>query len=142
MIPSSFFCSKGPCRKHTTTRIQERAPIHESPSHRRWNSTTRPVWSFSLRAGGLNRTGQVASRQYLRAGTVDESSFGQQVTQQVRQLPGQRPDVQDLGHPTRHVHHRLVGEAHIQSSVASFQPAVSRFQVAKETRLFGGKLQL
>lgn len=75
--------------------------------------------------GNMSRVG---SLRYLAVSTVDESSFGQQVAQQVRQLPGQRRDVQDLSHPTRHVHHGLVGEAHVQGSVASFQPAGNRFQ--------------
>lgn len=69
--------------------------------------------------------------RYLAVSTVDEGPFGQQVTQQGRQVPGQGRDVQDLGHPTRHVHHGLVGEAHVQGSVAPFQPAVNRFQVAE-----------
>lgn len=66
---------------------------------------------------------------YLVGSTVDESSFGQQVTQQGGQVPGQRRDVQDFCHPTRHVHHGLVGEAHVQGSVASFQPAGNMIQV-------------
>lgn len=66
---------------------------------------------------------------YLVGSTVDESSFGQQVTQLGGQVLGQRRDVQDFSHPTRHVHHGLVGEAHIQGSVASFHPAVNMFQV-------------
>lgn len=134
MIPSSFFCSKGPWRKQKSTHIQESAQIHES-SHRRWCSAgTCPAWWFSPRFRGLNRTWHVSSRQYLAVRTVDESSFGQQVTQQGWQVPGQRRNVQDFCHPTRHVHHGLMGEAHIQGSVASFQPAVNRFQVAKKKK--------
>lgn len=60
------------------------------------------------------------SCHYLIGSTVDESPFGQQVTQQGGQVPGQRRDVQHFRHPTRHVHHGLVGEAHIQGPVASF----------------------
>lgn len=71
------------------------------------------------------------SCNYLAVSTVDESSFGQQVTQQGRQVPGQRCDVQDFSHPACHVHHGLMGEAHIQGSVASFQPAVNMFQFEK-----------
>lgn len=75
------------------------------------------------------------SCHYLAVSTVDESSFGQQVTQQGRQVPGQRCDVQDFSYPTCHVHHGLMGEAHIQGSVASFQPAVNMFQFEKTITL-------
>ena len=78
------------------------------------------VLSGAILRGLEVQTGpDMSAPQYLAVGTVDERSFGQQVRQQCRQVRGQRRDVQDFAHPTRHVHHGLMGEAHIQGSVAS-----------------------
>lgn len=56
---------------------------------------------------------------YLAVGAVDESSFRQQVTEEAWQV-SQFGNVQDLSHPTCHIHHGLMREAHVQSPVASF----------------------
>lgn len=63
-----------------------------------------------------------ATSPYLAVGTVDECSFREQVLEEGWQVPGQRGDGQNLSHPARHINHGLMGEAHIKSSVAPFQP--------------------
>lgn len=74
---------------------------------------------------------------YLTVGTVDERSFSQQVLEEGRQVSGQQTDVQNLGHPSRHIHHGLMREAHVQSSVASFQPGTDTHREQTQFRQKG-----
>lgn len=63
-----------------------------------------------------------ATKLYLGVGTVNECTFGQQVSEEMWQVSGQRCGAQNLSDPTRHINHGLMREAHIQSSVSSFYP--------------------
>lgn len=112
MIPSSFRCSKGPCKVKKKKKNSLSKVKHES---------SQPTW----RPSSDTSCGGTSYCEYLAVGAVDERSFSQQVSEEGWQFSGQRHHLQDLRHAARHVHHGLVGEAHIQSSVASFQPVAT-----------------
>lgn len=123
MIPSPLLCSKGPWREKKTHNTHPRSGHMRLVTNHQWPSSD------------MSRCG-ASSCWYLAVGAVDERSFSQQVSEEGRQFSGQRHHLQDLGDPARHVDHGLVGESHIQSSVASFQPGTKR-QAGQEHQVKG-----
>lgn len=69
------------------------------------------------------------SSPYLAVATVDECSFRQQISKKGWQVFRKRGNGENLSHPACHINHGLVREAHVQSSVATFQPGTGRIQV-------------
>lgn len=131
MIPSPLLCSKGPfkAKKNTSTPLLSGQKKNDSSAWRKPLTEAEGVPMFSAGQTRPNMlippastTLLISSPTYLAVGTVDERSSSQQVSEKGWEVLGQQGDIENLSHPARHIHHRLVREAHVQGSVAAFKP--------------------